>query len=143
MNEVRIIVGFGNVGEDEEAGAGVETLGGRKVLADDVVGKVACAAHDALLDVPRVWADFEHFQVVIGFEDEAIGVAKMEFDEFGEITEIRDDGDFSAVGAEGIAHGISGVVRNGERRNFDVADGEFFAGADVFDAVEFFGGSHG
>ena len=140
VNEVGIVVGFRNMCEDQEAGAGVESLGGGEIFADNVIGKMAGAAHDALFDVPRIRSDFEHFEVVIGFEDEAISVAQMEFDEFREIAEIGDDGDFGSIGAKRVADGIGGVVGNGERGNFNVADGEFFSGADVFDAVEFFRG---
>lgn len=140
MNEVGIVVGFGDMRQNEEARTGVESVGGGKVFADNVIGKMAGAAHDALLDIPRIGPDFEHFEIVIGFEDKAISVAQMEFDEFGKIAEIRDDGDFGSVGAKRVADGIGGIVGNGKRRNFNIADGEFFAGADVFSAVELFGG---
>ncbi len=141
VHEVRIVVGFRNVSEHEKARARVEALSRRKIFAHNVIREMAGAAHDALLDVPRIRPDFEHFEVVIRFEDEAIGVAQMEFDEFRQIAEVGNDGDFCAVGAERVAHGISGVVRNGEWRNFDVADGEFFAGADMLHALKFFCGS--
>ena len=140
VDEVGIVVGFGDVGEDKEAGAGVETVGGGEVFANNMIGEMAIAAHNALLDVPRIRADLEHFEIVIGFQDEAISVAQMEFDQFRKIPQVGNDGDFGAVGAECVAHRIRGVVRNGEWGNFDVADGEFFAGADVFDAIEFFRG---
>lgn len=143
MDKVGIIVGFGDVGEDEEARAGVESFAVGEVFADDVIGKMTGAAHDALLDVPGIRADFEHFQVVIGFEDEAIGVAKMKFDELGQVAEVSDNGDFCTAGTECIADGIRGVMRNSERRNFDISDGEAFAGTNVLDAVDFFRGGFG
>lgn len=143
MNEIGIVVGFGDVGEDKKSSATVEGFAIGQVFADDVIGEVAGPAHDALFDVPGIGADLEHFEVVIGFEDEAVGVTQMEFYEFGEIAEIGDDGDFCAVGAKGVADRIGGVVRNGEGRNFDVADGEALARADMFDAVELFCGGFG
>lgn len=143
MNHVRVVVGLRNVGKDQKAGAAVKSVSVGQVFADDVVGKMTGAAHDALLDVPRVRADFEHFQVVIGLENEAIGVAEMEFHQFGEVAEVGDDGDFDAVGAKGVADGIGGVVRNGEGRHFNVANGELFAGADVLDAIELLCGGFG
>ncbi len=140
MNEVGIIVGLGDVGEDEKARASVKSVAIRQIFADDVIGKMAGAAHDALLDVPGIGADLEHFEVVIGFKDEAIGVAKVKLDELSEIAEVGDDGDFCAAGAKCVADGIGGIVRDGERRNFDIADGEAFTGANVLDAVDFFRG---
>lgn len=62
----------------------------------------------------------------------------MDFHVPGKIAEVGDDSDFGAVGAERVAHRIGGVVWNGEWRNFDVADGEFFAGADMLHALKFF-----
>lgn len=141
VHEVRIVVGFRNVSEHEKARARVEALSRRKIFAHNVIREMAGAAHDALLDVPRIRPDFEHFEVVIRFEDEAIGVAQMEFDQLGKIAQVGDDSDFGAVGAERVAHRIGGVVWNGEWRNFDVADGEFFAGADMLHAIQFFRGA--
>lgn len=141
VDEVRVVVGLRNVREDEKARARVEALSRRKIFAHNVIREMAGAAHDALLDVPRIRPDFEHFEIVIGLQDEAIGVAQMEFDQLGKIAQVGDDGHFGAVGAERVAHWIGGVVRNGEWRNFDVADGEFFAGADMLHALQFFRGA--
>lgn len=143
VHEVGIVVGLRNVREHQKTRARVEALGGGKVFADNVIGQVPGAAHDALLDVPGIRPHFQHFQIVIRFENEAIGVAQMEFDEFRQIAEVSNDSDFAAVGAKRIAHGIRSIVRNGKGRNFDVADGEFFAGADVLDAIQFFRGAFG
>ncbi len=143
VDEVGIVVGFGDVGEDEKACSSVESLAVSQVFADDVVGKVAGAAHDALLDVPGIRADLEHFEVVIGFENEAIGVAKMKFDELSKIAEVGDDGDFCSARTECVTDRVGGIVRDGERRNFDIADGEAFTGANVLDAVDFFRGGFG
>lgn len=143
VHEVGIVIGFRDVGEDQEARAGVKSLGGRKVFADDVIGKMAGAAHHPLLYVPRVRPDFEHFQVMIRFENQAVGIAQMEFHQLGQIAEVGDNGDFGAIGAKRIADGIGGVMWNGKRGNFDVSDGEFLAGANVFHALKFFCGSFG
>ena len=142
-SQVGGVVLLGQMGEDEKAGAAVENFGVGEEIADYRIGKMAGAAHDALLDIPRIRADFEHIEIVIGFEDEAIGFAQVMLDEFGEVAEIGDDSDLGAVGAEGVADGIGGIVGNGEGGNFDIADGEDVAGADVFDARKFFGGGLG
>lgn len=143
MNHIGIVVRFGNVGKDQKAGATVKSVAVGQVFTDDMIGEMAGAAHDALLNIPGVRANFEHLQVVIGLKNEAIRIAQMEFDELGEVAEVGNDGDFGTVGAKGVADGIGGVVRDSEGRNFDVANGEFFAGADMFDAIEFFGGRLG
>ena len=135
-SKVGRVVLFGNVGEDEMASASVEDFGIGEEFADDGVGKVAGAAHHTLLDVPGIRTDFQHFEIVIRFENQEIGFAEMEFHDFGHVAEVGDDGDFFAVGAESVADGVGGIVRNRERGDFDIADDELNAGADVFVAVE-------
>lgn len=141
--DIGIIVIFGEVGEDEMARTCVEGFRIGEEFTDGVIGKVAGAAHHALLDEPRIGADFEHIEVVIGFEDHTIGVAEVLDDERGKIAEVGDDGGLVAVGAEGKAERVHGIVRNGKRGDFDITDGEALARADMFDAVETFDGDFG
>src|SRR5580704_10271992 len=94
------------------------------------------AAHDALLDVPGIRTDLQHFEVVIRLKDQEVGVAEMEFYDFGHVAEIGDDGDFFTVGAERVTDGISGVVRNRESSDFYIANDELEAGPNVFEAME-------
>ena len=118
------------------ADAGIEALGIGKEFADGVIRKMAGAGEDALLDDPWVWADLEHVEIVIGFEDEAIGLAEMDSYVVWKVAEISADGDFGAVGAEGEAYGVGGVVRDGKGMDVDVADGEALASLDGFHAAE-------
>jgi len=80
---------------------------------------------------------------VIGLEDQAVGFAEMNFDEFGHVPEIGDDGHLRAVGAEGEADGVGGVVGNGEGVDVDVTDSEMLASVDGFHAAKTFGESVG
>ena len=125
------------------ADAGIEAFGIGEKFADGVVGEMAGAGEDALLDDPGIGADLEHVEIVIGFEDEAIGLAEMDSDVIWKVAEIGADGDFGAVGAEREANGVGGVVRDGEGVDVDVADGEALAGLDGFDAAEAFAESVG
>lgn len=134
--DVGRIVFFGKVREDEIACASIEDVGIGEKFADDGVGKMAGASHDALLDVPRIWADFEHLEIVIRFEHQEIGFAEMKFDVLGHVAEVGDDGGFGAAGAESVADGLSGVMRDGERRDFDVANFKANARANVLEAVD-------
>ncbi len=92
---------------------------------------MAGAAHDALLDVPGVRADLQHFQIVIRFQDQEIGFAQVMLHQLRHVAEVGDDGDFFAVGAKGVADRVGGIMRNGERGDFDIADYELDSGADV------------
>ena len=135
-NEIGVVVFLGDVGEDEMADAGIEALGIGEEFAYGVIGEMASAGEDALLDDPGIGADFEHVEIVIGFEDEAIGVAQMDFDELRHVAEVGDDGELGAVGAEGESDRVGSVVRNRERVDVDIADGEGLSGLDGFDAAE-------
>jgi hypothetical protein len=118
------------------ADAGIEPLGIGEEFTDGVIGKVAGAGKDALLDDPGIGPDLEHVEVVIGFEDEAIGLAEMDSHVVWKVAKIRADGNFCAVGAEGESDGVGGVVRNRERVNVDVADSETLAGLNGLNATE-------
>jgi len=118
------------------ADTGIEAFGVGKEFADGVIGEMAGTGKDALLDDPGIRADLEHVEIVIGFEDEAIGLAEVDSDVIGEVAEIGADCDFSAVGAEGEADRVGCVVRDGEGVDVDIADGEALAGLDGFDAAE-------
>ena len=118
------------------ADAGIEAFGVGKEFTDRVIGEMAGAGEDALFDDPGIWADLEHVEIVVGFENEAIGLAEMDSDVVWEVAEIGADGDLGAVGAEGEADGVGGVVRDSERVDIYIANGEALACLDGFDATE-------
>ena len=137
-SRMRIVVFLGKMGEDKIARARVKALWVAKKFADGVIRKMARAAENALLDDPGIGADLEHVEIVIGFEDQAIGVAEMDFDELRHVAEVGDDGELGAVGAEGEGDGVGGIMRNGEGVDVDVANSEALAGLNGFKAVEAF-----
>ena len=118
------------------ADAGIETFGVGEKFAYRVIGKMAGAGEDALFDDPGIGANLEHIEIVIGFEDEAIGLTKMDAHVIGEVAEIGADGDFCAVGAEGEGDRIGSIVRDSEGVDINVADGEALACLDGFDAAK-------
>jgi len=128
FRDVGIIIFLRDVREDEIARVRIETIGIGEIFADRMIGKVAGARENALLDDPRVGSDLEHIEIVIGFEDEAIGLAEMDFDEFGHVAEIGADGGFAAIGAKGEADGVGGVVGNGKGVNVNITNHEALAG---------------
>jgi hypothetical protein len=142
-DEIGIVVFLGNVGEDEVAGAGVKAFGVGEIFADGVVREMAGAAEHALFYGPGVGADFKHIEIVIGFQDQTIGFAEMDFDQFRHVSEIGDNGHFRAARAEGESDGVGSVVGDGESVDVDVADGEVLAGVNGLDTVESFAESIG
>lgn len=134
--EIGVVVFLGHVREYKIASAGVEAIGIAKVFADRMIGEMTCAGEHALLHNPWVRAYFEHVQIVVGFEDEAIGFAEMNFDEFGHIAEVGADGDLGTIGAKGETDGIDGVMRNGEGMNVDIANRKALTRLNGFDAAQ-------
>ena len=89
-------------------------------LADYVVRQVPPASHYTLFDGPGIGADFEHFEIVVRFEQQQIGAAQMELDGVGDISQIGDQSYFNAMRSETEANRIDGVVWNGEAIDFNV-----------------------
>ena len=69
--DVGIVVVLGEMRQDHVAGARVEAFGIGEKFADRVIRKMPGAAHDALLDVPGIRPDLQHFEIVIGFQHQA------------------------------------------------------------------------
>ncbi len=134
--KIGIVVFLRHVSENEIAGVTIETIRIGKVFADRVIGEMAGAGKDALLNNPRIGANLEHIEVVIGFEDETISFAEVDFDKFRHVAEVGADGNLGAVGAKSETDGIDGVVRDGEGVDVDIADTKALAGLNGFNAAE-------
>ena len=125
------VVGLGEVAEDDPGGGAVVVV--LEELRRGVVGEVAYAGEDALLDGPGVGAVAEHLEVVIGLEEEDIDPLEGGLDVGGHVAEIGGKGHADALGREDEAAGVGGVVGDGEGGDVDVADGEPGAGVEVLD----------
>ncbi len=85
------------------------------------VGKMAVASEDALLEAPGATrAILEHLDVVIGFEHEDVGAAEAVEDEFGHMAKIGGKTDVAGDGADQVADGVLGIVRDGKRFDGDI-----------------------
>jgi len=122
--------------QHQVARAAIKTIGIGEIFADRVIGKMASAGENALLNNPGIRTHLQHFQIVIGFENQAVGIAQMNFYQFWKVAEVRDDGHLDAFGAESEAHRIGGVMRNRERVYVYIADGEMSAGMNRFNAAQ-------
>ena len=69
QREIGVVVLLRHVRENKIASAGVEPIGIGKILADGIVGEMTGAREDALLNDPRIRADLEHIEIVVGFEN--------------------------------------------------------------------------
>jgi hypothetical protein len=135
--DVRRIVLLGKMREDQMLRARIKQFRVREKIADYRVRKMARAAHHALLDVPRIGTHLQHIEIVIRLQNQKIGFAQILFHKLGHVAEIGDDHYLDSVRAEAVTNRIGGVVGDGERSYFDVADFKSYAGTNVFDALDF------
>ncbi len=73
---------------------------------------------------------------MIRFQDQAVGAAKMDFDQLGHVAEIGNDGHLRAIRTEREPDGVRRIMGNRESVHVDIADGEMLARLDTFDALE-------
>src|SRR5271169_3892726 len=117
--EMRIVVFLRNVREYQVTRARIKAFGIGQILADSMIREMSRAGKNSLLYDPGIRTDFQHIQVVIGFENEAIGLAQVHFDEFRQVAEVRADGYLGAIGAKREADRIGSIMRNSECVNVD------------------------
>src|SRR5437763_16673174 len=60
----------------------------------------------------------------------------MNFDEFGHVAEVRNDGHLHASSAESESHRIGGIVRDGKCVNIDISNGEMLTCVNGFHAAK-------
>ncbi len=131
-HDLGVIVVLAQMAEDQGRGAAIEFMA--EVVVNGVIGKMAVAAHHALLDGPRVGAHAQDFEVMIGFEQQEIRTLQVELDGIRNVAEIGDHAELDALGAEAEADGVDGIVRDSEAVDFDVADREARAGLKTLEA---------
>ena len=134
--EVRIVVFLRDVRQNQVAGPAVEALGIGKKFAHGVIRKVASAGKDALLNDPRVWPNLQHVEIMIRFQNQAIGRSQVELHKFRHVAEVGADGNLGAVGAKSKSDRVGRVVRNGKSVNVDIADRKTLARLNGFDPAQ-------
>jgi hypothetical protein len=107
------------VTEDQGRDAGIEVVFNES--RRDFVGEMAATAHHALLYRPGIRANTQHFQIVIGFENDHIARAHVDAQRIGDIAEIGGNGDFDAMRRKRVADRVRGIMRNGETGNIEIA----------------------
>lgn len=134
--EVGIIIFLRNVRQNEVAGPAVEAFGIGKKLAHGVIRKMAGPRKYTLFDYPGIRPDLEHIEVVVRFQNQAIGRAQVDLHKFGHVAEVGADRDLRAVGAKSESDRVGRIVRNREGMNIDVTDGKTLASLNGFDAAQ-------
>lgn len=113
VGELGAIAVAAEVAEVELLQVGVQDL--VEDIGGGVIGEVAVAAEDALLQTPWTSHIFlQELQVVIGFQDNDVRAADAFHDELGGMAEVREETDGASTGIQDEADGVLGVVRDGK-----------------------------
>lgn len=105
-----------------------------------VVAQMAGVTAHALFQRVGIASVFQHHVVVVGFDDQIVGLGDVVGHLFADETEVGGNDERFAFVGEGVAHAVGGVVADGERLYGEVANGDVFAFFVVFLARrEFFG----
>ena len=98
-------------------------------IGGTLVGEVAVLAEDSLLEAGRAAGVVaQQFQVVIGFEQEHLGMADAVGGEAGAVAEVGEPANLRGGGVQHEADGVDGVVRHGKGLDAEVADFKLVAG---------------
>ncbi len=107
------VVGTAEMREPEPAHA-IGTPGLQDGVRRLVVREVAGGTEDALLERLRVGATQQALAVMVGLDDEQVSVTDGGKHGIGHFAAIDDDADATTGGAEQIATGSNGIVRDGK-----------------------------
>ena len=98
-------------------------------ISGALVGKMAVLAENALLEAGRpVGVIPQHFQIVIGLEQQNLGVPQAVGGEPGDVAEVGEPANLRGGGVLHEADGVDGVVRHGKGLDAEVANFTAVAG---------------
>ena len=120
----------------------VEVLG--KCLGCLVVTEMSGTAGNAVLQYLRVLAVAQHLLIVIGFDDEVVGLEYVFLHLFGRRTHIGHDAECAVAHLDAVPHVLGRVMRYRERGDGEWANREWLVRHDVMavDVFNFLDGMH-
>lgn len=93
------------------------------------VAQMAVSAADPLLHGPRTMrVVLQEFQIVVGFEDQRVGLLRPVERKMGCVAEVGEEDHVTVAMVDEETDGIRGVMRDGERFHIEIAHGEALAG---------------
>jgi hypothetical protein len=134
--KIGIIVFLRNMRQHQIPRTRVKTFGIAQKFADGVIGEMSCPRKNPLLDDPRIRANLQHIQIVIGLKNQTVRFAQMHFDKLRHVPEVCADSHLRAIGPKRKPDGIGGIVRNREGVHVDIPDRKALAGLNRFGALQ-------
>lgn len=122
VRHLRGVVLLREVAEEDIAQFRMEII--RNELCTSLVALVSARGKDALLEVDGIGAVEEHVLIVVGFDDEVVGVADSLLNVGIRFAAVGDKDETLSVSTNLIAETIGGVVADTERRDLEIAKSE-------------------
>ena len=92
-------------------------------IGGGVVGEMAMSAENALLEAPGPAAVvLQHFDVMVGFQQEDVGLADALDDQLGGVAQVGQESDIAGGCADQEGGGVIGIMRHGEGVHRQVTD---------------------
>src|SRR5947207_13021885 len=86
----------------------------REEIRESFIGKVPHPAHNALLDGPGIRPATQHFEIMIGLDNQQIAAAQLIANVRWEAPEIGGDADLAAFRPERESYGFGSIERGGK-----------------------------
>jgi hypothetical protein len=129
-NEFGMVIMLAHMAEDQSGNPAIQVVADK--IGRELIGKMAAAAHHALLDRPRIRPYPQHLEIMIRLEDQNVTIAKMNPQGIRNVAKVGGNGQFDALRGNRVAHGINGVMRNRKACHVQVADREAASGLKGF-----------
>lgn len=94
-------------------------------IGGHAVVQVTVVSHDACFEIFWIATFAQHFEVIVGFDDDVSGEAHIVVDTFADATEVGSDSEADIAVADEIADVVGSVVHDIKRRDFKIADSEW------------------
>ena len=96
------------------------------------IAEVTVLAENACLEIGGIGSVLEHLDVVVGLDDQIVGLADEGFHRIGDAAGIGDEAEVDIVDTDHEADVLAGVMRHGERGNVETAQREGLASNNLF-----------
>lgn len=94
-------------------------------IGSHAVVQVTVVSHDASFEIFGIATFAQHFEVIVGFDDDVCGEAHIVVDTFADATEVGSDCKADIAVTDEIADVVGSVVHDIKRRDFKIADSEW------------------
>src|SRR5262245_25504229 len=106
--------------EQQHLGHAVVLLANK--FRDCGIREMAISSHQALLQIPRVWPNAQHLEIVIGFENQNVRAPKPLRDKLRQISNVGELCDLDSAACDAECNRLRCVMWNPEWQHLNIPD---------------------